>query len=275
MLCFLLTAPRFAMPALLLHRDVDAHLAELDISLRDSVRQKVVWAETQLAMTGRTLRVKGTRAQAWRRTPVRGNEYYLWWAPADEVGAGSPDLERAIAIRDLRHHDELAPPAPATPEDYRVVHPRELDPRSTLQASVARGAPPSGVAATVVRGQPGTGKTLSLLYAARDLAASSQRVLYITYTPRLVEGALLFARANGIEEQLDVVTLSALEAAILRDPPEAPAESPTLLAQQFESMVRSLDSSIGGVASFRTRRGQGPRLMRSGRATPAAWSSSA
>jgi nitrous oxidase accessory protein NosD len=236
------------MPTLLVHRDVDAHLAELDVSLRDAVRQKVVWAETQLAMTGRTLRVKGTRAQAWRRTPVRGNEYYLWWAPTDEVGAGSADLGPAIFVRDLRHHDNLAPPAPAALPDYHVVNPRELDPRSALQTSIARGAPLSSVAATIVRGQPGTGKTLSLLYAARDLAAS-QRILYVTYTPRLVEEALLFARANGIDEQLDVMTLAALLAAIRRVPSAASWDDPGLLAQHFESMVRTLDSAVVGAWS--------------------------
>ncbi|MFS8066322.1 MAG: right-handed parallel beta-helix repeat-containing protein, partial [Byssovorax sp.] len=230
---------------LLVHRDVDAHLSELDVSIRESVRQKVIWAETQLAMTGRATRVKGTRAQEWRRTPVRGNQYYLWWAPADAVGAAFADRERAVVIRDLRHHDRLDAPAPAEPQDFHVVHPRELDPRSLLQASVARDAMPSGVAARFVRGQPGTGKTVTLLYAARDLAAS-QRVLYVTYTPRLAEEALLFARANGIEAEIDVVTLSELEGAILGDAPGAPPPSPPLLAARFEGLIRSIDASVVG-----------------------------
>jgi parallel beta-helix repeat protein len=230
---------------LLVHRDVDAHLSELDVSIRESVRQKVIWAETQLAMTGRATRVKGTRAQVWRRTPVRGNQYYLWWAPADTLDAAFPDLDRAVIIRDLRHHDLLDVPAPAEPQDYHVVHPRELDPRSLLQASVARDAMPSGVAARFVRGQPGTGKTVTLLYAARDLAAS-KRVLYVTYTRRLAEEALYFARANGIEAELDVVTLSGLEGTILGDATGAPPPSPALLAERFEGLIRSIDASVVG-----------------------------
>jgi len=91
------------MPVLLVHPDVHAYLTKLDVSIRDFVRQKVLWAQTQLAMTGRASRVKGTRGQAWRRTPVRGNQYYLWWAPAEEVGAASAEFGPAIAVRDLRH----------------------------------------------------------------------------------------------------------------------------------------------------------------------------
>ena len=143
---------------LLVHRDVDARLSELDVSTRESVRQKVIWAETQLAMTGRATRVKGTRAQVWRRTPVRGNQYYLWWAPADALDEAFPELERAVIIRDLRHHDLLDVPARAEPHDHHVVHPRELDPRSLLQASVAGDALLSGVAARFVRGQHGTAR---------------------------------------------------------------------------------------------------------------------
>ncbi len=240
------------MPTLLVHPDVHTYLTKLDVSIRDFVRQKVLWTQTQLAMTGRASRVKGTRTQAWRRTPVRGNQYYLWWAPAEEVGAGSPEFGPTIAVRDLRHHDNLTPPPPTPRTEYNVVDPRTIDPRTTLQTSVAKGPPSSGISATIVRGQPGTGKTLSLLYAARDLAAS-HRILYITYTPQLVEDARLFAKLAGIGDQVVVMTLAALEAAILRQPQDAATETPRALGQRFDTFVRGLDSTVVGPWSNKGR----------------------
>ncbi len=233
------------MPTLLVHPDVAAHLSELDVSIRDFVDQKVSWSKMQLAMHGRVSRVKGTRTQAWRRTPVRGNQYYLWWAPAVEVGASEPKLGPAIAVRDLRHHDDLTPPAPATHSAYEIVHPGDIDPRTRLQALVAKPASSTGISATIVRGQPGTGKTLSLLYAARGMAAS-KRVLYITYTHQLAEDALLFSKTVGMGDNFVVMTLSSLIAAILSDPPDAKIENPDAMARGFESMIRGLDSSVVG-----------------------------
>jgi nitrous oxidase accessory protein NosD len=125
------------------------------------------------------------------------------------------------------------------------LHPGDIDPRTRLQASVAKPASSTGISATIVRGQPGTGKTLSLLYAARGLAAS-QRVLYITYTQQLADDALLFSKTVGIGENLVVMTLSSLIASILSDPPDAKIENPDAIARGFEGMIRGLDSSVVG-----------------------------
>lgn len=233
------------MPILLVHPDVGTHLSQLDVSIREFVDQKVSWAKLQLAMNGRVSRVKGTKMQAWRRTPVRGNQYYLWWAPAVEVGASDPGLGPAIAVRDLRHHDNLEPPSPAVRVDYQVQDPGEIDPRTRQQASIAKSLSSVGISSTIVRGQPGTGKTLSLLYAARDLAAS-ERVLYVTYTRQLVEDALVFAKTVGIGDNLVVMTLSSVIAEILSDPVGAKVEHAAALARGFESMVRGLDKSAVG-----------------------------
>lgn len=233
------------MPTLLVHPDVARHLSQLDVSIREFVEQKISWSKMQLAMNGRVSRVKGTRTQSWRRTPVRGNQYYLWWAPAVEVGVSTSDAGSAIAVRDLRHHDNLEPPSPAGRADYEVQDPGTIDPRNRQQASVAKSSSSAGISSTIVRGQPGTGKTLSLLYAARDLAVS-QRILYVTYTRQLADDALAFAKTVGIGENLVVMTLSSLIASILLDSQEAKTANPFVLGRGFEAMIRGLDNSVVG-----------------------------
>jgi len=70
------------------HSEVEESIISLDAAVRESVRRKVQWAEVQLACRGETTIMKGVQGHEvrWRRTPVKGNEYYLWWAKAGTKG---------------------------------------------------------------------------------------------------------------------------------------------------------------------------------------------
>ena len=54
--------------------------------LPDAVRRKAVWSQVLLGTRGRTPNVKSTTGYnaRWRRTPVQGFHYYLWWIPLSE-----------------------------------------------------------------------------------------------------------------------------------------------------------------------------------------------
>ena len=67
---------------LLQHKDFERSLQDLS----PTTQRKTVWAQVLLGTRGRTPNVKGTmgRNARWRRTPVQGNHYYMWWIPQSE-----------------------------------------------------------------------------------------------------------------------------------------------------------------------------------------------
>src|SRR4030095_8150446 len=74
---------------LLKHKAYDQSLERLP----QSIRYKATWAQVLLGMRGRTPSVKGTRGlnARWRRTPVQGNHYYMWWIPRSEGMVAGPE----------------------------------------------------------------------------------------------------------------------------------------------------------------------------------------
>lgn len=64
---------------LLKHRQYERNAERLP----DSIRRKAMWAQVLLGTRGRTPNVKTTTGYnaRWRRTPVQGYHYYLWWIP--------------------------------------------------------------------------------------------------------------------------------------------------------------------------------------------------
>jgi hypothetical protein len=204
------------------HPDVGTYLDEMDPSVRDSVQRKAEWAQILLACKGRTTVVKGTTGHdvSWLRTPVKGNEFYLWWARSGTRGTESLSREgrREIFLRNIRHHDLTSEPLdPGTREDYRRVVVSSLDPRYDDQHSVTPSTfQPNVIHVRLVTGYPGSGKTISLLFAARDLVFEG-RVLYVTYTPRLANEAREFFEAYGLTSSVFVRTLAELESEILDD----------------------------------------------------------
>lgn len=203
---------------LLKHKDYERTVANLP----SSIRRKALWAQVLLGTRGRTPSVKGTNGYNahWRRTPVQGNHYYMWWIPGSESGLAADPAERqsdhTILVHSIRHHDETDEPiSPGELTDYEEVAIDALDPRYEEQIQVSDRVQSEYVALATIKGLPGSGKTISLLYLARDLAERPdlQQILYITYTRRLKRAAQEFLQAQGdpIYQKIRVATLSEIE----------------------------------------------------------------
>jgi hypothetical protein len=203
---------------LLKHRQYE-HNAE---HLPDSIRRKAMWAQVLLGTRGRTPNVKTTTGYnaRWRRTPVQGYHYYLWWIPlaeselAERSGAGPPS--QTILVHSIRHHDETDDPIDlASLDEFEEVPLASLDPRFDEQRSVGRHLKSDQLAPATVKGLPGSGKTVALFYLVRDLVLQSgiDSLLYVTYTSRLKRAAreFLSAQAPELEERIHIRTLTELE----------------------------------------------------------------
>ncbi len=203
---------------LLQHKGWEDSLA----ALPPGARRKAVWAQVLLGAHGRTPQIKGTQGRnaRWRRTPVQGNHYYLWWIPKSESelrgrnGQAADDIH-TILVHSVRHHDRTDDALPVGElADYAAVALDTLDPRYEEQRAVS---PPADGALHVatLRGLPGSGKTVALLYLLKDLLVrpGSGRILYVTYTPRLKRAAQEFLEGqlsgprSALLERVRVCTL--------------------------------------------------------------------
>lgn len=203
---------------LLKHKDYERTVANLPTS----IRRKALWAQVLLGTRGRTPSVKGTNGfnARWRRTPVQGNHYYMWWIPGSESGLSADAAERqsdhTILVHSIRHHDETDDPiSPGELTDYEEVAIDTIDPRYDEQVQVSDQVQHEHIALATIKGLPGSGKTISLLYLARDLAERPdlQQILYVTYTRRLKRAAQEFLQAQGdlFAQKIRVATLGEIE----------------------------------------------------------------
>ena len=203
---------------LLKHKDYDRTVAHLPTA----IRRKALWAQVLLGTRGRTPSVKGTTGfnAHWRRTPVQGNHYYMWWIPGSESGMADNPAERqddhTILVHSIRHHDETDDPIYAGAlADYEEVAIATIDPRYEEQFQVSDQVQHEHIALATIKGLPGSGKTISLLYLVRDLAERPdlQQILYVTYTRRLKRAAQEFLQAQGdsIFRKIRVATLGEIE----------------------------------------------------------------
>ena len=179
--------------------------------LPEPIRQKATWAQVLLGTRGRTPSVKGTAGQnaRWRRTPVQGNHYYMWWIPqsesslrSDTNGAVNKNGQQSILIHSIRHHDETDIPIQlGALTDYEELPVSLLDPRFEEQRRVSSGLFRRDLSLTTVKGLPGSGKTVSLLYLVKDILqqTSDSQILYVTYTSRLKRAAQEFLQAQDAE----------------------------------------------------------------------------
>ena len=197
--------------------------------LPDTVRRKALWAQVLLGTRGRTPSVKSTTGYnaRWRRTPVQGFHYYLWWiplseselappAPADSAGDGDG---QTILIHGIRHHDETDTPIELRSlAEFDEVTLSSLDPRFGEQRAVGEALALGDVRLATIKGLPGSGKTISLFYLVRDLlsVAGLRSVLYVTYTTRLKRAArdFLAAQDPAFAERVKIRTLTELETEI-------------------------------------------------------------
>jgi hypothetical protein len=212
---------------LLKHKDYERS-AE---SLPPSIRRKALWAQVLLGTRGRTPSVKGTTGlnARWRRTPVQGNHYYMWWIPNSESGidrsweSSEQRQDQTILVHSIRHHDETDEPLdPGALADYEEIAIATLDPRYAEQRDISRRVQQEYIALAAVKGLPGSGKTISLLYLARDLAQRDDlnKILYITYTSRLKRAAQEFLHAQGeaLAQKVRVATLGEIETQLTKLP---------------------------------------------------------
>ena len=202
---------------LLKHRQYDRSADRLPAA----IQHKAVWSQVLLGTRGRTPEVKSTTGYnaRWRRTPVQGYHYYLWWIPLSEsnLAAAAPaaaaEQGRTILVHSIRHHDETDDPIDLRSlDDFEEVQLGSLDPRYDEQRAIGERMARNNIALAAIKGLPGSGKTISLFYLVRDLAGSRgmQNILYITYTTRLKRAAREFLAAQGpaYEQQVRVRTLN-------------------------------------------------------------------
>lgn len=149
-----------------------------------------------LAAHGRTTVVKGCgdSNRGWRRSPLGGHngmQYYLWWTPSGSRAAPALDApERAILVRDVRHHDDHAPLEAGGPGAYLPLSTSDDlnddiagSPWTDDQLEFVEDESP----VRLILGRPGSGKT-TVLWKAIE-ARASERVLYLTWSSALTRHA--------------------------------------------------------------------------------------
>lgn len=203
---------------LLKHRQYERNAEHLP----DSIRRKAMWAQVLLGTRGRTPNVKTTTGYnaRWRRTPVQGYHYYLWWIPLSESELGgrttNSPTDPTILVHSIRHHDETDEPIDlASLDEFEEVPLASLDPRFDEQQRVSRQVKSAPIIPATVKGLPGSGKTVALFYLVRDLVMDQglEHLLYITYTGRLKRAAreFLLAQAPEVAQRVHIRTLAELE----------------------------------------------------------------
>ena len=212
--------------------DSAAHLSPL--IQRKAGGRRCCWARVAARPALRRYRAK----RRWRRTPVQGNHYYMWWIPRSETtvsallatgrlngshtgaenGAGDAN---SILVHSIRHHDETDEPIDVgTLADYEEVAVSALDPRFDEQTAVSRKLTSEQVSLATVKGMPGSGKTISLFYLVERPSATSrhpQNPLRNLH-PRLKRAAREFLQAQGEElsQRVRILTFSEIETEIVR-----------------------------------------------------------
>jgi hypothetical protein len=203
---------------LYIHKDFEKRLSQPDIFERKS---HVEWLKLQLTISGKTPIFKGTTGHEylWRRSPIKGCHYYLWWLPSGVKGTKELTNETAIFIRDIRHHDENRKHLEVGKiEHYQEIYFSEIDPRDEEQKKIAQQKYGQKIEVKTVNGFPGSGKTLALQYATKELSYNNdQEVLYITYTSGLKNEARIFFDAYEMSSQIKIYTLNELESLIIEE----------------------------------------------------------
>ncbi|MCB9077487.1 MAG: AAA family ATPase [Anaerolineaceae bacterium] len=225
---------------LLIHPDVHDH-AE-----RHNLGQKLNWTLLQLALNGgSSLVVKGTAGYEvkWRRTPLQGNHYYLWWFPENGT----------IYARDVRLHDQTSSPLHLCKnEPYIEKWVDDIDPREAEQVQVSQEftnfVHGHNLSVCTVQGAPGCGKTIAIQYAIQDLwqkngngLIETGNIWYVTYTPGLAEKAGEFFDAHVFNEgYVEVFTLHQLKNKILGR--VAPRTHLASARAEFEAFCRGINT---------------------------------
>lgn len=241
---------------LLKHR----HYEDTAARLPESIRRKALWAQVLLGTRGRTPNVKSTTGYnaRWRRTPVQGYHYYLWWIPLSESELASRgangDAASTILVHSIRHHDETDEPLYLRSlEEFEEARLETLDPRFEEQTAVSHQVQLMPVIPATVKGLPGSGKTVTLFYLVRDLVLDQglEHLLYITYTSRLKRAAREFLAAQSPElmKRVHIRTLAELGKEILeKEIADLPVPlAPMVEAEAFRQFLERQPAGMAGI----------------------------
>lgn len=238
---------------LLRRNDYDELVAQVPLA----VQRKATWAQVLLGTRGRTPTVKSTTGlnAAWRRTPVQGSHYYLWWIPVADTTLHFNSSESArtatvgtaaapspaILVHSIRHHDDTDRGLEVgSVADYGPVEVGLLDPRFEEQTEIGYAADAQGVTFNLIEGMPGSGKSVALIYLARDLTLRPgiNKVRYITYTERLKRAAREIFDGLGpeIARHITVHTLNDVVGDLLNDKRIGAHSSSALLSTPYAEL---------------------------------------
>lgn len=228
------------------HQDVLGVLEE-----RGGLGRRLNLVSSHLAAHGRTSVVKGCKDQlnrGWLRTPVAGNNRYLWWARHSSIpaeGAGFP--EGAIVLRAVRHHDDHTPlQIGELAQDYFPITRTDLEddtfieqPWTERQNDFIR----SVALVRILKGNPGSGKTTALWRAV--MASGGRNVLYLTWSDRLAATAKEhFDCFCGDSVRVTTRSIRNFWSTLLRR--DVPFVSPSDGLRLFAKTLRSINSTISG-----------------------------
>ena len=181
---------------LLKHRQYDRSADRLPAA----IQHKAVWSQVMLGTRGRTPEVKSTTGYnaRWRRTPVQGYHYYLWWIPlsesnlADGSAPAGPEQGRTILVHSIRHHDETDDPIDLRSlDDFEEVQLSNLDPRYDEQRSVGERMLRDNVSLATIKGLPGSGKFVEVRGTAEKEPVDEEQLLALLALARKGVGKLV------------------------------------------------------------------------------------
>jgi len=173
-----------------------AHLDVLEaLQNSNALGKRLNLVFSHLSAHGRTSVVKSCKDpvnRGWLRTPVSGNNRYLWWArhSSNQVdGAGFPD--RSIVLRAVRHHDDHDELLVDNFDDiYLQITPDNLNDSTFIEQPWTEQQNifiHSNADVRILIGNPGSGKTTALWRAVQT--GESKKVLYLTWSARLASTA--------------------------------------------------------------------------------------
>lgn len=198
-----------------LHRDLQKTLNQEYAKYKS----KVHWVIRNFILDGTTSNIKIIKHHSlkWRRTPIDGNSLYLWWISSRE--SGTQDIRKNLDeqvwefyLRLIRPHDENPVELDlGSRADYPTAESiMDLEPCKEEQTQVIEHihhVKHYSFSMDSIRGNPGSGKTVTLEYAAFKLSFYyDQQIQYITYTSGLKNRAEKFFAAHDISKNVQSIT---------------------------------------------------------------------
>ncbi|NJN74597.1 MAG: AAA family ATPase, partial [Limnothrix sp. RL_2_0] len=198
------------------HDDLQKQLISKEFS---KYTKKIDWIIRNFILDGSTSNIKtiSYHSLKWRRTSIDGNSFYLWWISSKESGTQNirqnPKEEIwEFYLRLIRPHDDNPIELElGTTENYpQAMQMIDLDPCKDEQTQVIENISYSDQHEYIIdsiRGNPGSGKTVTLEYAAIQLSSvHDQKIQYITYTSGLKNRAEKFFKAVDKSNNIKALT---------------------------------------------------------------------